>query len=317
MFGALKEFTSNTRFLVTGTPLQNKLEELWSLLHFLMPSVFVRFESFMEWFDFSDLDHEEKTAEFIEDQEMQNLVKKLHVILQPLLLRRIKADVEHLLPKKREYVLYAPLTKEQAELYRVIDDKKEDTRKYLEDKVFERLSKTNTPAASRKPSPKASTKGKPVKVEDSESEDDVPLAIRQKSQVAEKSKPLNAFQALMAKKPAAKGGSGRPEKSGSSSASSKDRKRKLREDSPPISVKSSKSSRNSTPTSTRSGRKRKSHTYTEVDVSEEELMSDDEVEAKWADEQAGLDDSAEEVNAGDAEEMERAKTLELASKEHF
>lgn len=62
----------------------------------------------------------------------------LHAILKPFLLRRVKADVEKLLPKKREYILYAPLTPMQRELYQAILDG--SSRRYLESKAVERLS---------------------------------------------------------------------------------------------------------------------------------------------------------------------------------
>ncbi|KAF3942245.1 hypothetical protein ABW19_dt0202314 [Dactylella cylindrospora] len=119
----LEKYTSANRLLLTGTPLQNNLVELWSLLHFLLPQVFNDVESFQSWFDFSDLQSGKGSKE-LKKSLGTNLVSSLHQILKPFLLRRLKTDVELSLPKKREYVLYAPLSQTQKELYRRILDRK-------------------------------------------------------------------------------------------------------------------------------------------------------------------------------------------------
>jgi ATP-dependent DNA helicase len=145
----LMTYNSANRLLITGTPLQNNISELWSLLHFLLPEVFNDLKSFESWFDFSSVLDDSGKAEVIERRK-RNLVTTMHSILKPFLLRRVKTDVEHSLPKKREYILYAPLTPEQKELYREILSG--TGRQYLEGKALERLtakSKSSTPTRSR------------------------------------------------------------------------------------------------------------------------------------------------------------------------
>ena len=73
---------------------------------FLLPSIFDDLDAFQAWFDFDF--QEEGTEEKIVQSEMQNsVVTKLHQILRPFLLRRLKQDVEIGLPKKYEYILFS------------------------------------------------------------------------------------------------------------------------------------------------------------------------------------------------------------------
>ena len=148
----LQQFQSANRLLITGTPLQNNLIELWSLLHFLLPTVFDKLSTFESWFDFSGLKDKASFEQLLSEERQQYLVKSLHAVLKPFLLRRVKTDVESLMPKKREYVLYAPLTPMQRELYQAILDG--TSRSYLEDKAVERLSiglssRAGTPLSTR------------------------------------------------------------------------------------------------------------------------------------------------------------------------
>ncbi|KAG0370323.1 hypothetical protein BGZ54_006899 [Gamsiella multidivaricata] len=113
----LKSYHSANRMLLTGTPLQNNLSELWSLLNFLLPEIFDDREGFEEWFDFSDINAKEGQERILGEESQSGIVSSLHHILKPFLLRRIKTDVEHSLPKKKEYLLYAPLTPEQKKWY--------------------------------------------------------------------------------------------------------------------------------------------------------------------------------------------------------
>ena len=134
----LKQYPSESRLILTGTPLQNNLSELWSLLNFLLPDAFADLEHFESMFDFSDVHDKEGHKEYITQEQKKRTVASLHAILKPFLLRRVKADVETHLPKKREYILYAPLTPMQKVLYRKI--KEGDIQEFLEEKAVERIS---------------------------------------------------------------------------------------------------------------------------------------------------------------------------------
>ncbi|ERE65065.1 putative global transcription activator SNF2L1 [Cricetulus griseus] len=101
----VREFKSTNRLLLTGTPLQNNLHELWALLNFLLPDVFNSADDFDSWFD---------TKNCLGDQR---LVERLHAVLKPFLLRRIKTDVEKSLPPKKEIKIYLGLSKMQREWY--------------------------------------------------------------------------------------------------------------------------------------------------------------------------------------------------------
>ena len=105
-------YRSNYRLILTGTPLQNNLPELWSLLNFVLPDIFADLDTFQEWFSLPT------TASYSHNSpRITKLVNTLHTILRPFLLRRLKVDVETSLPPKKEYVLYAPLSVRQREVY--------------------------------------------------------------------------------------------------------------------------------------------------------------------------------------------------------
>ncbi|XP_022985070.1 ATP-dependent DNA helicase DDM1 [Cucurbita maxima] len=105
----LKYITVENKLLLTGTPLQNNLAELWSLLNFILPDIFSSNEEFESWFDLSGKSHAEEQEETQENRKAQ-VVAKLHAILRPFLLRRMKSDVELMLPRKKEIILYATMT---------------------------------------------------------------------------------------------------------------------------------------------------------------------------------------------------------------
>ncbi|XP_053909220.1 chromodomain-helicase-DNA-binding protein 1-like isoform X2 [Cuculus canorus] len=104
LYKTLIDFKSNHRLLITGTPLQNSLKELWSLLHFIMP------EKFSSWEDFEE--EHGKGREFG--------YASLHKELEPFLLRRVKKDVEKSLPAKVEQILRVEMSALQKQYYKWI-----------------------------------------------------------------------------------------------------------------------------------------------------------------------------------------------------
>ncbi|XP_077115151.1 lymphoid-specific helicase [Ranitomeya variabilis] len=114
----LKQFRSDNKLLLTGTPLQNNLAELWSLLNFLLPDVFDDLQSFESWFDIAGIT--QHAEDLLAKEREQNILHMLHQILTPFLLRRLKCDVALEVPPKREVVVYAPLTKKQETFYTAI-----------------------------------------------------------------------------------------------------------------------------------------------------------------------------------------------------
>jgi len=117
----LKQYHSANRLLLTGTPLQNNLSELWSLLNFLLPEIFDDLRVFQSWFDAKDLHEDKEELARVVAQEQQNsILTTLHQILTPFLLRRVKTDVDLQIPPKKEVMVYCPLTPRQEEIYRHI-----------------------------------------------------------------------------------------------------------------------------------------------------------------------------------------------------
>ncbi|XXQ37934.1 Chromatin-remodeling ATPase INO80 [Plasmodiophora brassicae] len=108
------------RLLLTGTPIQNSMAELWALLHFIMPTLFDSHEEFNEWFS---KDVENAATGGDKDRIDAHKLKRLHMILQPFMLRRVKSDVEHEMPKKTEIHLSCNLSQRQRTLYRALQNK--------------------------------------------------------------------------------------------------------------------------------------------------------------------------------------------------
>lgn len=106
----IRLFNSRNRLLITGTPLQNNLHELWALLNFLLPDVFGDSEAFDSWFSGQN-----------EDQD--TVVQQLHRVLRPFVLRRVKSDVEKSLLPKKEVNLYIGMSEMQVKWYKKILEK--------------------------------------------------------------------------------------------------------------------------------------------------------------------------------------------------
>ena len=108
----LLRFNTKRRLLLTGTPLQNDVMELWSLMHFLMPNIFSSQQDFKEWFS-------NPFSQSMNQNQALNLkvVQRLQAILRPFLLRRMKKDVEKQLPEKIEHIVKCELSRRQRFLY--------------------------------------------------------------------------------------------------------------------------------------------------------------------------------------------------------
>lgn len=114
------KYKSRNRLLLTGTPLQNNLTELWALLNFLLPTIFSSAETFETWFKqpFESTTLGD-TAE-LEEEETLLVINRLHQVLRPFLLRRLKTDVLAQLPQKVEHVIRCDMSAWQRALYRQV-----------------------------------------------------------------------------------------------------------------------------------------------------------------------------------------------------
>ena len=104
----VRSLDSKDKLLLTGTPLSNRLNELWSMLNFVMPTIFESKVVFEEFFGEKESDSENH----------QEMVSTLHRIMGPFMLRRLKQDTNLNLPPKKEVYVYCPLSSMQKELYK-------------------------------------------------------------------------------------------------------------------------------------------------------------------------------------------------------
>lgn len=111
----LLSFHCRNRLLLTGTPIQNNMQELWALLHFIMPTLFDSHDEFSEWFSKDIESHAEGNGQLNQQQ-----VRRLHMILKPFMLRRVKKNVQSELGDKIEIDVLCDLTQRQKKLYQVL-----------------------------------------------------------------------------------------------------------------------------------------------------------------------------------------------------
>ncbi|KAI9050132.1 hypothetical protein LZ554_006273 [Drepanopeziza brunnea f. sp. 'monogermtubi'] len=111
-------YNTRYRLILTGTPLQNNLPELWALLNFVLPTIFKSVKSFDEWFNtpFANTGGQDKME--LTEEEQILVIRRLHKVLRPFLLRRLKKDVEKDLPDKTEKVIKCKFSSLQARLYK-------------------------------------------------------------------------------------------------------------------------------------------------------------------------------------------------------
>lgn len=123
------QYTTKYRILLTGTPLMNDLSELWSLLNFLLPSIFNSVTTFDQWFSApfasftGSAGNEDPNQELLSNEERVLIIHRLHELLRPFMLRRVKSEVLDQLPEKVEKVLKCELSCWQKELYKQISKK--------------------------------------------------------------------------------------------------------------------------------------------------------------------------------------------------
>ncbi|KAJ9539405.1 hypothetical protein OSB04_032138 [Centaurea solstitialis] len=114
----LDKYRCQRRLLLTGTPLQNDLKELWSLLNLLLPEVFDNRKAFHDWFS-KPFQKEVQTAEddWLETEKKVIIIHRLHQILEPFMLRRRVEDVEGSLPPKISIIMRCKMSAIQGAVY--------------------------------------------------------------------------------------------------------------------------------------------------------------------------------------------------------
>ncbi|CAI9108670.1 OLC1v1008336C1 [Oldenlandia corymbosa var. corymbosa] len=115
-------YHTRRRLLLTGTPIQNSLQELWSLLNFLLPDIFNSVDNFEKWFNSPFMDKKNSTVTLTEEEQLL-IIRRLHQVIRPFILRRKKNEVEKCLPGKTRVVLKCDMSAWQRIYYQQVTDK--------------------------------------------------------------------------------------------------------------------------------------------------------------------------------------------------
>jgi len=124
LYLAMRQLQCRMRLLLTGTPLQNNVGELWALLHYLLPDIFTHVVDFRSWFirPFKGIPGLNEYEVSLEPEQEQRIVTQLHTLLSPFLLQRLKSEVlGDSLPPKAEINVRAPLSAWQKVAYQDLE----------------------------------------------------------------------------------------------------------------------------------------------------------------------------------------------------
>ena len=125
---AVKEIVADTRYALTGTPIENSLAELWSIFDYIMPGYLFAYKKFKTEFEVP-----------IVKEENQKVMKKLRMLIEPFILRRTKKEVLTELPEKTITVLNNQMKEEQEKIYlNYLAQAKQDIAETINVKGFER-----------------------------------------------------------------------------------------------------------------------------------------------------------------------------------
>jgi len=124
--GAMAKLTCRMRLLLTGTPLQNSLNELWALLHYLLPDLFTNMMDFKAWFakPFAGVEGLNEFTIRLEPEQEQEVIQQMHALLSPFLLQRLKSEVlADRLPERKELTIRVALSAWQQKAYKELENK--------------------------------------------------------------------------------------------------------------------------------------------------------------------------------------------------